>query len=125
MLVVGFAMALVGWLTFMRVRRKNYDAGSLSRGWRRLLVAMTFSGWVACVSALGYAVFGLYPYVVNDTVTLRAVAGGAASGALLAGLAAHQEIGRASCRERLGQYVSISVVAVRLNKKNDKQQSSI
>src|SRR3546814_12030233 len=88
MLVVGFAMALVGWLTFMRVRRKNYDAGSLSRGWRRLLVAMTFSGWVACVSALGYAVFGLYPYVVNDTVTLREVAGGAASGALLAGLAA-------------------------------------
>src|SRR3546814_17924204 len=32
------------------------------------------------------------------------------------------QIGRASCRERVCQYVSISVVAVSLKKKNDKQQ---
>src|SRR3546814_20073942 len=29
-----------------------------------------------------------------------------------------EEIGRASCRERVGQYVEISVVEVRLKKKN-------
>src|SRR3546814_16006018 len=33
-------------------------------------------------------------------------------------LGARQEIGRASCRERVCQYVSISVVAVSLKKKN-------
>src|SRR3546814_15587647 len=32
-------------------------------------------------------------------------------------LAREDEIGRASCRERVGQYVSISVVAVSLKKK--------
>src|SRR3546814_12078386 len=35
-----------------------------------------------------------------------------------------QEIGRASCRERVCQYVSISVVAVSLKKKNDTQVES-
>src|SRR3546814_16639608 len=33
------------------------------------------------------------------------------------GMAGFQEFGRASCRERVCQYVSISVVAVSLNKK--------
>src|SRR3546814_12033411 len=32
----------------------------------------------------------------------------------------HAEIGRASCRERVWQYVEISVVAVSLKKKNNK-----
>src|SRR3546814_20343269 len=36
----------------------------------------------------------------------------------LAALANDREIGRASCRERVCQYVSISVVAVSLKKKN-------
>src|SRR3546814_15117822 len=33
------------------------------------------------------------------------------------------EIGRAYCRERVGQYVSVSVVAVSLKKKNKKKQN--
>src|SRR3546814_20152985 len=33
-----------------------------------------------------------------------------------------EEIGRASCRERVCQYVSISVVAVSLKKKNNQQR---
>src|SRR3546814_12714117 len=33
----------------------------------------------------------------------------------------HRQIGRASCRERVCQYVSISVVAVALKKKNNTQ----
>src|SRR3546814_12997137 len=35
------------------------------------------------------------------------------------GIAARRKIGRASCRERVCQYVSISVVAVSLKKKNN------
>src|SRR3546814_15074728 len=37
---------------------------------------------------------------------------------LLVRLRAHSEIGRASCRERVCQYVYISVVALSLKKKN-------
>src|SRR3546814_17676887 len=37
--------------------------------------------------------------------------------ALLSGCGIFQEIGRASCRERVGQYVEIPVVAVSLKKK--------
>src|SRR3546814_14421793 len=35
------------------------------------------------------------------------------------------KIGRASCRERVGQYVSISVVAVSLKKKNNVKKKSV
>src|SRR3546814_13020851 len=38
---------------------------------------------------------------------------------LVLAIAIVREIGRASCRERVCQYVSISVVAVSLNKKNN------
>jgi cytochrome d ubiquinol oxidase subunit I len=50
---------------------------------------MTFSGWVACAAALGYAVVGMFPYVVNDTITLRDVAGGSDAGTLLAAMAVY------------------------------------
>lgn len=89
MLLVGLAMALVSWLTWWRVRKQQYDPGGLSRGWRRVLVGMTFSGWAACALALGYAVFGMFPYAVNDTVTLREVGGDVDTWALLAGTAAY------------------------------------
>src|SRR3546814_19623995 len=36
-----------------------------------------------------------------------------------------EEIGRASCRERVCQYVSISVVAVTLKKKNNTKKNNI
>src|SRR3546814_18329580 len=39
-----------------------------------------------------------------------------------AGLGTDREIGRASCRERVWQYVEISVVAVSLKKKNHKKR---
>src|SRR3546814_20549495 len=40
-----------------------------------------------------------------------------------AGRRMHEQIGRASCRERVCQYVSISVVAVSFNKKNNRDKS--
>ncbi len=88
-LLVGLAMALVSWLTWLRVWRRRYDPGALSRRWRKTIVAMTFSGWLACGVALAYAVFGLFPYAVNGTITLREVAGDVGVGTLLAGLAAY------------------------------------
>jgi len=89
MLLVGLAMAVVSWLTFWRVRGKQYDPGGLSRRWRRVLMAMTFSGWAACASGLGYAVFGLYPYAVNGTVTLREIVGDVDPDILWTGFAAY------------------------------------
>src|SRR3546814_9985964 len=61
---------------------------------------------------------GAHGFTVNESATLFHSLGmltlGAASGAI--GLNA-SEIGRASCRERVCQYVSISVVAVSLKTK--------
>src|SRR3546814_19819626 len=51
----------------------------------------------------------------GELLTLRGVVGDGG----LHGREQHgQKIGRASCRERVGQYVEISVVAVSLKKKN-------
>jgi cytochrome d ubiquinol oxidase subunit I len=87
LLLVGLAMAIAGWRTLWRVRRKGYDPGVLSRRWRRGLVAMTFSGWAACALALAYAMFGMYPFIVNGTITLREVMGSVPDGTLAAALA--------------------------------------
>jgi cytochrome d ubiquinol oxidase subunit I len=89
MLLIGLIMALVSWLTWWRVHKRLYDPGSLSQSWRKVLRGMTFSGWVACAAALGYAVVGMFPYVVNDTITLRDVAGGSDAGTLLAAMAVY------------------------------------
>lgn len=89
MLLVALAMALASWRTLWRVCRKGYDPKVLSQRWRRGLVGMTFSGWVACALALGYAMFGLYPFVVNGTITLREIMGSVSGAMLATGLLAH------------------------------------
>lgn len=89
MLLIGLAMVLVSWVTWWRVRKRQYDPTGLPLGWRRVLAAMTFSGWMACAVGLGYAAFGMYPYAVNDTVTLREVSGDAGIWMLWAGTVAY------------------------------------
>src|SRR3546814_18623454 len=56
------------------------------------------------------------------TALLIAVVAGPSLGLML-GARRLAEIGRASCRERVCQYVSISVVAVSLKKKNNANKS--
>jgi cytochrome bd ubiquinol oxidase subunit I len=86
---VGALMAALSWLTFFRVRRKGFDPGSLSMPWRRALAAMTFSGWVLCAGGLVHALYGLYPYAVNGTITLSEISGKTSPDVLLGGLIAY------------------------------------
>lgn len=72
--IVGLLMLLASWLTYFRVRKKEYDPGMLSERWRRFLRLMMFSGWVGSLAGLAYSLFGLYPYAVNQTVTLSEIA---------------------------------------------------
>src|SRR3546814_14341941 len=58
-----------------------------------------------------------YADVTYADVTYAGVTGDPSSRIPFMPLRALREIGRAACRERVGQYVSISVVAVSLQKK--------
>lgn len=71
--LVGLMMALVAWVTLWRARTLHFDAGALSRGWRHVLVGMTFSGWLMLLSGLAYVLFGSFPYAVNGTITVSEI----------------------------------------------------
>jgi cytochrome d ubiquinol oxidase subunit I len=73
--LAGCLMALVAWATLWRARKLHFDAGAFSRGWRHVLVGMTFSGWVMLLAGLSYLLFGSFPYAVNGTVTISEIAG--------------------------------------------------
>lgn len=89
MMFVVLLMGGISWVTFFWVRNKGYDPAALSRRWRRVLIIMTFSGWVVCLAGLCHALFGLYPYAVNGTVTLSEISSGAHNDVLLGGLIAY------------------------------------
>jgi cytochrome d ubiquinol oxidase subunit I len=89
MMLVGLLMLLASWGTYLRVRRRQYDPGSLSRRWRRFLRLMMLSGWAGSLAGLAYALFGLAPFAVNGAVTLSEIAGATDPDMLLAGLAAY------------------------------------
>ncbi|HEY9281000.1 MAG TPA: cytochrome ubiquinol oxidase subunit I [Eoetvoesiella sp.] len=89
MVAVGLLMGVLSWLTCLRLRKKNYDPAALSLAWRRVLSAMTFSGWLVCLSGLGYVLFGLYPYAVNGTITISEIAGSTSPDVLLGGIIAY------------------------------------
>lgn len=86
MVVIGLLMALASWLTYLRLRIGHNEPASLSRLWRRALMAMTFSGWLLGLAGLSHVLFGLYPYAVNGTVTLSEIVGTVPDSVLLAGL---------------------------------------
>jgi len=83
---VGLLMVAASWLTAWRLRKKLCDPAALPRIWRRMLCGMTFSGWALSLAGLSHVLFGLYPYAVNETVTLSEIAGPAAPGVVLGGL---------------------------------------
>lgn len=89
MILVGALMALLSWLTFFRLRKKHFDPSALSNRWRQALAVMTFSGWILCLSGLGYVLFGLYPYAVNGTVTLTEIASTTSPDVLFSGMLAY------------------------------------
>jgi cytochrome d ubiquinol oxidase subunit I len=89
MMLVGLLMLLASWGTYLRVRRRQFDPGSLSGRWRRFLRLMMLSGWVGSLAGLAYALFGLSPFAVNGAVTLSEIAGATGPDMLLGALAAY------------------------------------
>lgn len=87
--ITGLLMGLLSGLTFWRVRKKHFDPAVLPAFWRRFWGVMTFSGWVVCVSGLGYILFGLFPYAVNSTITISEIAGATRPNLLLGSIAAY------------------------------------
>lgn len=88
-LATALLMAALAWLVFFRLRKKQFDPGALSPGWRRSLILMTFSGWVLGLAGLCHVLLGLSPYAVNGTITLAEIVGNTDANVLLGGMAAH------------------------------------
>ncbi|MGB3287941.1 MAG: cytochrome ubiquinol oxidase subunit I [Burkholderiaceae bacterium] len=86
---VGLCMALAAWLTLWQARRKHYDPGAFSVAWRRVLVAMTFSGWIMLLAGLAHLLLGALPYAVSGTVTVTEIAVDAAPDVVLGGYVAY------------------------------------
>ncbi|UXC37670.1 cytochrome ubiquinol oxidase subunit I [Cupriavidus gilardii] len=65
MVGVGMLMLLVSWLAAWQFKRR----GEPSRGVARMLLAMTFSGWVALVAGWYVTEIGRQPYLVYGVLT--------------------------------------------------------
>lgn len=88
-LLTGLIMALVASITLWRAHRTRYDPGALSRWWRHVLAAMTFSGWILLLTGLAYLLFGSFPYAVTGTITVSEIAGDINFDVLLGGYIAY------------------------------------
>ncbi|HLU14219.1 MAG TPA: cytochrome ubiquinol oxidase subunit I [Burkholderiaceae bacterium] len=72
-LLVGVAMGLVAlWLAF-RMRRKAYDPSLLPARWHTMLKVMLLAGILMVLATMASLQFGLFPYVVHETITLSEV----------------------------------------------------
>ncbi len=65
MVGIGMLMLLVSWLAAWQFKRR----GEPSRGVARLLLAMTFSGWIALVAGWYVTEIGRQPYLVYGVLT--------------------------------------------------------
>lgn len=65
MVGIGMLMLLVSWLAAWQFKRR----GEPSRGVARMLLAMTFSGWVALVAGWYVTEIGRQPYLVYGVLT--------------------------------------------------------
>ncbi|MEB2401399.1 MAG: cytochrome ubiquinol oxidase subunit I [Alcaligenaceae bacterium] len=85
----GLLMLLVAAVTLLRGRRRGFDPGALSRGWRRVLIAMSFSGWPMLLGGAAYVFFGSFPYAVTGTITVSEVTGDTPFDIILGGYLAY------------------------------------
>ncbi len=65
MVGIGMLMLLVSWLAAWQFKRR----GEPSRGVARMLLAMTFSGWIALVAGWYVTEIGRQPYLVYGVLT--------------------------------------------------------
>ncbi len=82
MVGVGMLMLACSWFAAWQLRR-----GRLSRGGLRLLVGMTFSGWVATVAGWYVTEIGRQPWLVQGVLTTADAAGAVPAGMIATSLA--------------------------------------
>lgn len=76
MVGVGMLMLLVSWGSLWLWRRRH---GQLPRRWLQLLVAMSFSGWVATLAGWYVTEIGRQPYLVYGVLKTSEAASGVAA----------------------------------------------
>ena len=69
MVATGLLMLAVSWLSVWQMRRSNRDVGVPKTWLLRVLVAMTFSGWVALVAGWYVTEIGRQPWLVYGLLT--------------------------------------------------------
>jgi cytochrome d ubiquinol oxidase subunit I len=69
MVGVGLLMLAVGWLGAWQMRKKSGTAGAVQPWLARILVAMTFAGWVATLAGWYVTEIGRQPYLVYGVLT--------------------------------------------------------
>lgn len=74
MVGIGMLMLLTSWLALWQLRRAGWQAPKLPRLTLRLLMLMTFSGWVATVAGWYVTEIGRQPYIVYGLLTVAEVA---------------------------------------------------
>ena len=82
MVGVGVLMLVCSWFAAWQLRR-----GGLSRGGLRLLVGMSFSGWVATVAGWYVTEIGRQPWLVQGVLTTADAAGTVPAGMIATSLA--------------------------------------
>jgi cytochrome d ubiquinol oxidase subunit I len=69
MVATGLLMLAVSWLSVWQMRRSNREVGVPKKWLLRVLVAMTFSGWVALVAGWYVTEIGRQPWLVYGVLT--------------------------------------------------------
>ena len=82
MVAVGVAMLLASWLAAWQLRRQGEPAPWLSR----VLVAMTFSGWVATLAGWFVTEIGRQPWLVTGILRTADAASSVGGGMILSTL---------------------------------------
>jgi len=85
MVVMWALMFVAAWVTLLRLRKRGLDPAVLSRGWLRVLSALTFSGGIVLLAGWVLTLAGLQPFIVNGAVTQTEVLGAATGRGLMYG----------------------------------------
>ena len=82
MVGIGFLMLMVSWISSWQIARKGMPNPMMAK----ILVAMTFSGWVATLAGWYVTEIGRQPYLVSGLLKTADAASGVTTGPLLSTL---------------------------------------
>jgi cytochrome d ubiquinol oxidase subunit I len=84
MVATGIAMLLVAWITLWKLRKGRQPSPTTTR----VLVGMTFSGWIGVLSGWYTTEIGRQPFLVNGVLKTSEALGPVAAGAVMTTLVA-------------------------------------